>query len=149
MWKKHKPEHTVFKVTTIFKACIYQYFTKREGLGHKTSLTPPLFIEVPVQNQESEHSCMCVPRVSNLLLSTTLIVDFGLFRQCAILDCSDSVLFWIVPTVCYFGFFRQCAIFVFHFIRIWNLCFIITIFLGVVANAHVFLALLPMLMFFY
>ena len=26
-----------------------------EILAHKTSLTPPLFIEVPVQRQESEH----------------------------------------------------------------------------------------------
>jgi len=28
--------------------------------AHKTSLTPPLFIEVPVQSQESEWSCICV-----------------------------------------------------------------------------------------
>ena len=27
---------------------------------HKTSLTPPLFIEVPVPSQESERSCICV-----------------------------------------------------------------------------------------
>jgi hypothetical protein len=144
MWKKHKPEHTVFKVTSIFKACIYQYFTKREGC-HKTILTPPHFIEVPVQSQESERSCICMLGVSNLLLSTTLIVDyFGLFRQCGTFCFSR---FWIVPTVWYFGLFRQCGIFVYHYFRIWNLCFIITIFLGVVANAHVFLALWPMLMF--
>ena len=28
--------------------------------GHKTSLTSPLFIEVPVSSQESEWSCICV-----------------------------------------------------------------------------------------
>ena len=36
----------------------------------KTSLVPPLFIEVPVPSQESEMSCMCVFGVSMLPLST-------------------------------------------------------------------------------
>jgi hypothetical protein len=30
------------------------HFTKRGALGHKCSLTPPLFNEVPVPNHESE-----------------------------------------------------------------------------------------------
>jgi len=38
----------------------WQYlFTWRGGLGpHQMSLTPPLFIEVSVQNQECEWSCI-------------------------------------------------------------------------------------------
>ena len=28
--------------------------------GHKTNLTSPLFIEVPVSSQESDWSCICV-----------------------------------------------------------------------------------------
>jgi hypothetical protein len=35
---------------------------------------------------------------------------FGMFRPCGILLCSDSVVFWNVPTVWYFGMFRQCGI---------------------------------------
>jgi hypothetical protein len=30
------------------------HFTKRGGFGHKTNLTPPLFLEVPMQIMESE-----------------------------------------------------------------------------------------------
>jgi hypothetical protein len=35
-------------------------FTKREGLAHKITLAPPLFIEVPVSNQECERWRICV-----------------------------------------------------------------------------------------
>jgi hypothetical protein len=35
---------------------------------HKTILTPPLFVEVPLPNQESERSCICVLGVSNVSL---------------------------------------------------------------------------------
>ena len=56
-----------------------------EVWAHKTSLTLPLFIDVPVQNQESERSCILyVKGVSILPLSIILIFDFG-----------------IVPIVCY------------------------------------------------
>jgi len=34
-----------------------------EVLDYKTSLTQPLFIEVPVPNQENEWLCICVLRV--------------------------------------------------------------------------------------
>jgi hypothetical protein len=37
--------------------------------AHRTSVTPPLFIEVPVQNQESKLSCISVLGVSILHLS--------------------------------------------------------------------------------
>jgi hypothetical protein len=33
-----------------------------------------------------------------------------MFRQCGILECSDNVVFWNVPTVWYFVMFRQCGI---------------------------------------
>ena len=48
-----------------------------EDWAHKTSLTPPLFIEMPVPIQESERSCICVLGISDLPLSTILIFDFG------------------------------------------------------------------------
>ena len=56
----------------------------------KTSLTPPLFIEVPVPCQERERSCICVSGI-----------DFASFNDFSIRfwNCSDSV-----------------ALFVFHFI---------------------------------
>ena len=45
--------------------------------AHKTSLTPPLFIEVSVPSQESERSCIFVLFVSILPLSTMFLFDFG------------------------------------------------------------------------
>jgi hypothetical protein len=36
------------------------------GGGHKTSVTPPLFIEVPVPGKERERSCICVLEVMYL-----------------------------------------------------------------------------------
>ena len=37
------------------------YFTKKKkGGGPKTSINPPLFIEMSVSSQESEWSCICV-----------------------------------------------------------------------------------------
>jgi hypothetical protein len=62
-----------------------------EVWARKTSLTLPLFIELPVPSQESAQSCICVLRVSIFPVSRILIFDLG-----------------IVPTVWYF--------FVFHFI---------------------------------
>jgi hypothetical protein len=46
--------------------------------AHKTSLSPPLFIEVPVQSQESKQLCICVFGISILPLSTILIFYFGI-----------------------------------------------------------------------
>jgi len=46
---------------------------------HKTSLTPPFVLEVPVPRQESEKSCLCVLGISMLPLSTILIFDFKVF----------------------------------------------------------------------
>ena len=44
---------------------------------HKTSLTSPLFVEVPVPSQENELSCICVLRVSILLLVLIFLSDVG------------------------------------------------------------------------
>ena len=45
----------------ILLTCRIHHFTKRGGWCPKTSLTPSLFIEVPVPRQESERSCIrCV-----------------------------------------------------------------------------------------
>jgi hypothetical protein len=55
---------------------IMDVFTKRRCLTHKTDLTPPLFIEVSVPNQESEQSFIDVLGVSSLLLSTIFCIGF-------------------------------------------------------------------------
>jgi hypothetical protein len=47
-----------------------------------TSLSPPLFIKVPVPGKESERSCICGLVVLILYLSAILILE--LFRQCGI-----------------------------------------------------------------
>ena len=104
-----------------------QYFVKLMGGGgwgvYKTSLTPPLFIEVPVKSQKSELSCICVRGI-----------DFVSFYDFSIglWPCSYSVVFFVflldcgpVPTVWYFLFFYwivarflQCGIFCFS-IGLW------------------------------
>jgi hypothetical protein len=55
---------------------------------HKTSLTPPLFIEVSVPRDESERSCICVLGVSILLL-------FLRFFSIGFLNCSFGVVFFV------------------------------------------------------
>jgi hypothetical protein len=48
----------------------------RGGLGPLTSLTPPLFIEVPVPRQKSEWSCICVLGVWHFtFFILSLIID--------------------------------------------------------------------------
>jgi hypothetical protein len=44
--------------------------------AHNISLTPPLFIEVPIPSQKSARSCICVLRVSILSLFKILIIEF-------------------------------------------------------------------------
>jgi hypothetical protein len=51
---------------------------------HKTSLTPPLFIEVPVPCQESERSCICVRGIE---FATFYDFSVGIWK------CSDNVVF--------------------------------------------------------
>ena len=48
-----------------------------EGQEHKTSLTLPLFIEVPVPSQESEQSCICVLGEYILPHVAIVLLDFG------------------------------------------------------------------------
>jgi hypothetical protein len=71
-----------------------------EAWVHKTSLTPPLCIEVPVPSQESEQSCICGYRLC--LCFYGFLLDFR-----------------IVPIVLYFCF-------VFHLITIMIYYFSIT-----------------------
>jgi hypothetical protein len=62
-----------------------------EVWAHETSLTPPLFIEVPVLSQEIERSYTCVLDVSILPLSNIIFCwILQLFRQC------DICLFFIL-----------------------------------------------------
>ena len=73
---------------------------------HKTSLSSPLFIGVPVPRKGSEWSCICVLMVS---FASFYVASIGIWK------CSDSVVFFRgnVPTVWYFWgeIFRQCGIF--------------------------------------
>ena len=63
-------------------------FTKRGRLRpNKTSLTPPLFIEVPVPSQECERSCIFLLVASILPLSTNFLGGFWKY--------SDSVVFFV------------------------------------------------------
>jgi hypothetical protein len=76
----------------MWKALAWTIISRRVEIWvHFTRLTPPPFIEVPVQSKESERSCICVVGVSTLPLSTTMIFNFE-----------------TLPTVWYF--------FAFHFI---------------------------------
>jgi hypothetical protein len=52
-----------------------QHSIKRKVLTHKTSLTPPLFIEVSVPSQKSERSCICVLVASIWPLSTIFFIE--------------------------------------------------------------------------
>ena len=55
-----------------------RHFTKRGGLSHETSLTPPLFVGVPVPKHVIVWSCIFVLGISVLFLSTILIFDIGI-----------------------------------------------------------------------
>ena len=50
-------------------------------ISHKPSLIPPLFIEVPVQSQDSESSCRCVLGLSILPISTIFLLNFEQFQK--------------------------------------------------------------------
>jgi hypothetical protein len=53
-------------------------FLREKIWAHKTSLTPPSFIEGTVISQESEWSCIIMLGVSILTFSMILIFDFGI-----------------------------------------------------------------------
>ena len=57
----------VHQSISVFKVSFWAY---------KTSLTPQLFIEVPVPSQTNEWSCIYVLGTLNLPFSTILIIDF-------------------------------------------------------------------------
>ena len=49
----------------------------RRGVwAHNSSLTPPLFIEVPVSSQDIERSCICVLGILIFAFSTIFLLDF-------------------------------------------------------------------------
>jgi len=58
------------------------HFNKREFWVHKTSLTPPPFIEVSVPSLESERSCICVLQISILPLRIFYGFFLELFWRC-------------------------------------------------------------------
>jgi len=67
---------------------------------HKTSLTPPLFIEVPVPSLEIKGSCICMLGISILPLSTIFLLHFG-----TITTMSYFLLFILFD--CWFPFYIQ------------------------------------------
>ena len=80
---------------------------------HKTSLTSPLFIEVPVPNQESNRTVMyvCLRGINLASVSTSFLSDFGTLPTVVFLFVFVFVLF-----VCFV--FTYCFLIVFfsHFI---------------------------------
>ena len=82
--------------------------------AHRTSLSPPFRLEMPVPSQESEWPCNCVLRgipVSILPLSTIFLLDFGTDPTVWYFRTDPTVWYFrTVPTVWYF--------FVFHFITL-------------------------------
>ena len=66
--------HLCALLVSNFKSCIFMTWDNIQTISniwiHRTSLTPPLSIEVPVPCQESEWSCICVLEVSVVPLST-------------------------------------------------------------------------------
>ena len=97
------------------------------SLGHEISLTPPVYIQVPVSSQESERSSGSCTKPGKWAVvrfpyqarkvSGRVFVCYWIFPLSTIL----LLYFRTVPTVWYFCsdsvtfLFRQCDIFVFHF----------------------------------
>ena len=82
---------SVVLITEMLEICIQTSYDQKVQLILKsylavvydTPLTPPLFIEVLVPNQESGQSCACVFVISVLLLSTIFSIGSSI--------CSDSL----------------------------------------------------------
>jgi hypothetical protein len=63
-------------VVLVKKMSVLDSFLLQNTNAHKTSLTQPLFIEVPVPSQESERLCICVLGVLIMFLSIIFGLDF-------------------------------------------------------------------------
>ena len=76
---------------------MFEIRSQEEVWANKTSLTPPLIIEVSAPTTESERLCICVQGILILRLSAILFVFIlELFRQRCIFYSG------IVPTAVYF-----------------------------------------------
>jgi hypothetical protein len=83
-----------FLRVSILLACRKHLYDRLNSLtgdiwAHKTSLIPPLFIEVLVPSQKSKRSCICVLWVSILPLSTIFGLDSGFW------NCSESTEYFV------------------------------------------------------
>ena len=62
----------------LLTTCCQMVVTRLYSIYHSgtkiISLTPPLFLEVPVSRQESEHSSICVRGIHSVIL----VLDFGI-----------------------------------------------------------------------
>ena len=102
--------HTLFITSSKVHNCTIGYYQLTLKLvkacyhvqSHKTSLNPPLFIEVTVQRQENERSCICILGVSIYLL----FYDYSIrFR-----NCSDSMIVFIFLLSQYILYSQQSVI---------------------------------------
>ena len=84
--------------------------------GKTNSLTPSLFIEVPVPSQQSEWSCICVLGVAILPLSKKILLEIeNVPTVCYFLLCfsfhsysliTNVVIFGLSRTICFVSKFR-------------------------------------------
>ena len=68
---------------------------------HKSSLIPPLFIEVAVPNKENERSCICLLRISIFTSFYYISIEFW--------NCLDSVVFLVLDYIAIHGFVKTNA----------------------------------------
>ena len=54
------------------------FHLRGDVLAHKTSVAPPLCIEVPLPSHESEQSCICVLEIYILPVYMIFCLDFGI-----------------------------------------------------------------------
>jgi hypothetical protein len=96
-----------------------------EGLeSYKTSLTPPLVIEVPVPSQESERSCLCVLRVCLCVLRVSIFPLFLPFNIFFIVFGTVSTV-WYYLFYCFWNCFDSVVLFFLLFLELFRQCGII------------------------
>ena len=75
---------------------MYRHILQWDVWIHKTTITLPLFIEVPVPRQESELLSPCVARGINVAsVSAILLLYFGTFLTCEIVCFPFYYAIWI------------------------------------------------------
>jgi hypothetical protein len=81
----------------IGKFYILNDFETPQNTHKETSLTLPLFIQVPVISKESKQSCICLLEVLILSLSMILILDFRIVQAVWYFLLSRKSKYWLTP----------------------------------------------------